>query len=488
MQKKNKLPSQKVIDSAMADQNVRINLVKQNPLWFFAIYFPHYIEYPIADFQREMFDIIQDDSIKQAVIVSFRGSAKSTIMTLCYTLWAVLGIQQKKFIVIISQTQEQAKKHLINLKRELSANALLRADLGPFQEDEEWSAASIVLPKYNARIMAASTEQSIRGIKHGACRPDLIIADDIDDLNSVKTSEARQKTYEWFNGEIVPLGNRNTRIIVIGNLLHEDSLIMRLKQEIEGGSRKGVFRAYPIIDENENILWPGKYKDMEAIEDERKTMDKFSFARELMLQIIDNREAVIYKEDIHYYENVPEPSENQLCEYITGVDLAISQKETSDSTSMVTLKLIGSGKKLKIYVLPNPINGKFSFSKMLEIATMLSMRLGGLTSNLFCIEEVMLQGYVIQHFIDNNLRAEGIKINGTDKRTRLIMASDRIKKGMILFPKKGAEQLIQQILGFGIARHDDLVDALTAAVLWIINNPPEPTIMCSGSGSVRIID
>ena len=114
----------------------------------------------------------EDESIKLAVIVAFRGSAKSTIVTMSYALWSILGIQQKKFVLILSKTQSQAKTHFTNLKRELESNELLRADLGPFKEEsDEWGSFTIVIPKYNARITAASSEQSIRGIRHGESPP-----------------------------------------------------------------------------------------------------------------------------------------------------------------------------------------------------------------------------------------------------------------------------------------------------------------------------
>lgn len=474
--KPNKLPPQKLIERALKDQNLRINLIRQNPLWFFAIYFPHYITYPIADFQREMFDIIQDNSIKQSVIVSFRGSAKSTIMTLCYTLWAVLGVQQKKFIVLISQTQDLAKQHLKNLKNELAENKLLRADLGPFQSDDEWSAGSIVIPKYGTRITAASTEQGIRGIKHGPHRPDLIIADDIEDLNSVKTSEGRQKTYDWFNGEIVPLGNQNTRIIIIGNLLHEDSLIMRLRQEIDSGARKGIFRSYPIIDEEENILWPGKYPKLESIEVEKQKIDKFSFAREYMLQIIDNQEAVVNKEDLLFYENIPEQEKYQTRFYAIGVDLAISERIEANYTALVSAIVIGSNEKRKIYILPNSINKKMRFPTTLATIEILVNSYGNKYSTDVFVEDVMLQRALSQQLNEKGIRSKGVKIGRMDKKMRLMMTSELIQRGRILFPLTGSEPLIKQILNLGLEKHDDLVDAFTILVLGLLENPSKQQV------------
>src|SRR4029077_1827283 len=103
------------------------------------------------------------------------------------------------------------------------------------EENDEWGSVSLVFSKLNARITAASSEQSIRGLRHNQHRPDLIVGDDLEDMASVKTKEGRQKTYQWFTGEAIPAGDKNTRTIIVGNLLHEDSLLMHLKRNIDEG-------------------------------------------------------------------------------------------------------------------------------------------------------------------------------------------------------------------------------------------------------------
>ncbi len=117
-----------------------------------------------------------------------------------------------------------------NIKEELESNELLRSDLGPFREEnvDEWRSYSLVLPQYGAKIMAASTGTAVRGLRHGQFRPDLIIGDDLEDQATTKTRESRDKTYKWLTGEVIPAGDHTTRLVIIGNLLHEDSLIMRL--------------------------------------------------------------------------------------------------------------------------------------------------------------------------------------------------------------------------------------------------------------------
>ena len=293
-----------IVKRVYTDQNLRSELCRKSHLWFFSVYLPHYIKFEIAEFQRKMFEITEDQNNELAVIVSFRNSAKSTVMTLSYPIWAILGEQNKKCVVILCQTRQQARQHLSNLKRELEYNTLLRADLGPFEEnDEEWNSGSIVIPKYDARITALSCEQSFRGLRHGEHRPDLVICDDIEDLDSVRTKESRDKTCDWFIGEVRPIGDRGTKVVVVGNLLHEDSLIKRLEKRIAGGSLTGTFYSFPIVDDNNKPLWPGKYPDIKSIEEERKKIgDDSAWAREFLLKIISDSERVVWPDWIVTYK------------------------------------------------------------------------------------------------------------------------------------------------------------------------------------------
>lgn len=55
-----------------------------------------------------------------------------------------------------------------------------------------------------------------------------------------------------------------------------------------------------------------------------------------------------------------------------------------------------------------------------------------------------------------------------DKRARLRVAARYIKNGVVKFPRTGCEQLITQLLGFGIEKHDDAVDALVYLILGLV--------------------
>jgi predicted phage terminase large subunit-like protein len=59
-----------------------------------------------------------------------------------------------------------------------------------------------------------------------------------------------------------------------------------------------------------------------------------------------------------------------------------------------------------------------------------------------------------------------------DKRSRLVILANMIKTGQILFPREGAEELIQQIVHFGVEKHDDLVDAFANLAHNMLEKPP----------------
>lgn len=476
------------LEKIRSDRKVRRSLARYSHYWFFCLYLGHYLSYEFAPLHHEMFRITEEKEIEFAVVVAFRGSGKSTIITLSYPIWAIVGVQQKKFILIVSQTQYQARLHLASIKKELETNDLLKTDIGPFQEiSDEWGASSIVIPKFGARITAVSTEQSVRGIRHGQYRPDLTICDDIEDLNSVKTKEGRNRTATWFNGEVIPVGDKNTKLIVVGNLLHEDSLLMRFKKLISEEKLSGSFFEFPLLDENNQIAWQAKYPTLDDIEKLKTSFTQESaYYREYLLRIISDADRVVYPEWIHYYDNLPSPDGRDFEFAGIGVDLAISEKESADYTAMVSAYVFGSDEDLKVYILPNPVNKRLNFPTAVETAISLSKTVVNGERTKLYIESVGYQEAFIQHLASKNVPVEGVKTRGQDKRTRLTLVTHLIQQGKVWFPRTGAEELIEQLVGFGVERHDDLADAFSLLLLKVVeeDSEPKPGMMIVATGGI----
>jgi len=468
------------MEQMIKNRKIRIAITKSDFWYFFQFYFPHYIKYPTAAFQDEMYQLCQNESFGNLYMVAFRGSSKSTILNTAYSLWAILGQQEKKFVLMLGKTQVQAKQHMMNLRNQLEGNNLLKNDLGPFKEiSEEWGSFSLVFAKLNARITGASSEQSIRGLRHNQHRPDLVIGDDVEDMDSVKTREGRNKTYEWWTSEVIPIGQKNTRFILIGNLLHEDSLLMRIKRDIGDKKIDGIFKQYPLI-EGGVILWPGKYPTMEDVETEkRKAGNDFAFEREYLLNIVPNEEQAIHREWIQYYNDIP----NNLTDWQgyslhkevrIGIDLAISQKATADYTAMVPAVLLGEGKDTKIYILPGIVNRRMSFPETVEMCKVVSNTYYKVYDHYptLVVEDVAYQRALPQQLENEGLlNVKTTRPGNQDKRTRIVLTANMIKSGKILFPQRGAEELINQLVHFGVEAHDDLADAFSCLILQAVENP-----------------
>lgn len=464
------------------DPVLRKEIVTKSFYWFFHYYFFSHVKYETAEFQKEIFNLAQNGGSDTLVVMAFRGSGKTTIITQAFVIWSIIGVLEKKYVVILTQTMEQARALLINIRYELENNPLLRLDLGPFKEEAgEWRSSSLVLNKYGAKINVSSIEQGIRGTKYGANRPDLIIADDLEDINSVRTRESRDKIYTWLMGDIMHLGDRNTKIIIVGNLLHQDSVMMRLKNAIEEGKIKGTYRQYPAIyldnEGNEYSMWPGKYPTVEDVRSElERTGDIVSFSREMLLQIVDDLEPPVDKRWIHLYDTLPGPAhKHQLMFTAIAIDPAIGQKETSSKTAIVTAKVYhDKNMDYKIYICPHPVNEHLTFPETIDKIKELVQERGDYKDIKILVEEVAYQASLTQQLKeifddDEQIQVLGVSISGSgSKRDRLISTTNLIQKGMVVFPQTGCKELLNQILNFGIVSFLDLADSFSLLINTVI--------------------
>ncbi len=468
--------SQKILDQIYSSREFRKELSDSNMFWFFSIYFARYIQYETAEFQKEIISLVSDQNIKIAAITAFRNSAKSTICSLVLPIWGIVGKWREKYVVIVCQTQARAREILANIRAELEMMGVLVEDYQPREgKTNKWSEDTIVIPKYGAKISVISINESIRGLRYLQYRPDLIICDDLEDVPSCQSYENRKKLWQFVNGELIPAGDKNTKYVFIGNKVHNDSLMMKLKNAIESGKMKGVYREYPLIGKNGKIAWPGKFPDMKSIDELKANYaSEIDYLREQMLLILPEGDAIVKPEDIHYYKELPKERPEYL---IISIDPAFSEESSSDNTAITVMAVYKDGERLKIYILPPVINKKMSTELLIEEVKRILSSLDKYVIARIYVEDVSAQKTIVDMLQYANIPAEGVGIGGKDKKVRLSAIYPWIKNGQILFPITGAEELINQLLYFGTERYDDAVDALTLAINKLIKDENQPTSM-----------
>jgi len=477
----NPILDQKTLDLILTNKTARLDLVTKSHKAFFATYFPHYLEYPSADIHHELFDITQDPGNKFAIILTFRGSGKSTIVSLSYALWAILGFQQKHFVVLVTKTQDQAKKLIDAIKREFETNKLLQNDFGKVHEESSpWNSTALTFANQTAQITAISIDQAMRGMRFQNFRPDLIILDDIEDSASVRTVASRDRLEEWLEKDLLPAGDVNTRTILVGNNLHPDSLPSRLINKVQAGQFDARVVKCPLVDENGNCAWLGKFPTKEKLNEFRNSFPSDrTWRQEFLLQPVLSDEQVVEEKHIQFYDKI-KTNRGGYDHAAIGIDLACSTSPKADKTAMVSARVVGCGDKMKIYILPSIVNSRLEIHNSLNECLLLMKRIDpnghdGKRDVRVYVESVGFQKTFVQQLMSRNVRrVEEFYPNSMgDKRERLFVASDLIKSGQVLFPRVGAEELIQQLIYFGIERYDDLVDAFTTLVAKAIENNPK---------------
>ncbi len=92
------------------------------------------------------------------------------------------------------------------------------------------------------------------------------------------------------------------------------------------------------------------------------------------------------------------------------------------------------------------------------------------------VEEVQYQTAVIEQLNDRRIEAIGIKIY-SDKRSRLKLVSHLFEEGKVYFYKdRSSDEMIQQLVNFGVEKHDDLADAMSMGLNYIQTRPKETPV------------
>jgi len=204
---------------------------------------PEHFSMPPSAMHRWLADRLDGFAVQRGQKVSLigpRGGAKSTIATLGFVLRAAVEAAEP-YLWIVSDTKDQAKTHLENVKTELLENRLLACNYphavgrGP-----RWQATAIELSN-GVVIEAYGTGQRIRGRRRRAHRPTAIICDDLQNDRHIASASGRESSRQWFHGTLLKAGTPSTNIVNLATALHRDGLALELDRAPGWDTR--LFRA-----------------------------------------------------------------------------------------------------------------------------------------------------------------------------------------------------------------------------------------------------
>ena len=231
-------------------------------LLFAKTYFPQYMPAKSCVFHKEICDLLMEMSDKRSgrlACAAPRGHAKSTIVSLFYVIWSMCYAKEK-FILIFSETSSQAQTLLSTIKYAMESNDQLKEDFSELFIEKEtkgvskWTQSEIITAN-DIKVMALGSEQDRRGIRHRQYRPTLMILDDVDGEKNTYSAATRRKLFEdFFSRMVLKAGSKVTNIIVVGTIIHPDSLLGRLTRQKEFPDwQKRIFKAVISLADNQSI-------------------------------------------------------------------------------------------------------------------------------------------------------------------------------------------------------------------------------------------
>ncbi|MDA2917521.1 hypothetical protein MYX64_11900, partial [Nitrospinae bacterium AH_259_B05_G02_I21] len=160
----------------------------------------------------------------------------------------------------------------------------------------KWTETEIILAN-NVKILARGAGASMRGLRHGPHRPDLIVADDLENDETVESPLSREKMTRWFDRALLNCLAPGGTMLVVGTVLHYDSLLSRLLK------RGGDFwtKKYAAVRPDGTPLWPERWP-IARLEAKKRQIGRAAFDQEFQNEPIDSEARIFREETFGYYE------------------------------------------------------------------------------------------------------------------------------------------------------------------------------------------
>jgi len=418
-----------------------------------------------------------------------RGNAKSTIISFALPIWCAV-YKKKHYIIIVSDTADQANDFLSAIKGEFEDNELLQDDFGNV-EGNIWTNSDLILKGEEVRIQALGAGKKIRGRRYKQWRPDLIICDDLENDENVRSADQRTYMAAWHAKALSKAGDERTDKVVIGTIMHYDSLLAKLLKNPVYHSKKYQsviqWSASPLWDEWERLIVdlenPNRLEDGRKFFEEHKAemLDGTKVLWEakepyynLMLQRIADGPAAFSSEKqneplsdderrflpewIQYYDDTDIVGKEL---YVVGFVDPSMGKQGGDYSAIVTL---ASDYNYQIYILDADIAKRHPDIIALDVIA---------KHRIYHYKDFGVEINQFQEFFKDTLQKKledekleipikGVKTH-TDKILRIQSLQPDIKNGRVKF-RRDQQKLIEQLVNFPSADHDDGPDALEGAM------------------------
>ena len=133
----------------------------------------------------------------------------------------------RRFALVVSGTQDQADEHVSSVGTTMERIGIRRS-IGIYGQSKGWKRNQLRTAN-GFNVAAIGIDSALaRGFKLDEFRPDLIVFDDVD--NREDKPEAVKKKIRAITQTILPGGSSDCAVLVVQNLVHEDSIMAQLSE------------------------------------------------------------------------------------------------------------------------------------------------------------------------------------------------------------------------------------------------------------------
>lgn len=444
--------------------------------------FPKHFQKATPDFHYEL--VMAAAQNQFLGVASPRRSAKSTRLSFLYPIHRIV-FKKEPFIVLVSNTFKKAAMYLDAIKFELQENQLLRQTHPGITMPRDAEGDTIIKHPdgFKTLFICKGVDQlgSLRGVKFGPHRPGLVILDDVEDDELVRSSERRNTLKDEFDEVIGRIGHDKTQIVVVGTILHDDSQLAKLVSTDQYPKyTKIVYRAHIKPDmEGERSLWPEAWS-LEELKKMRKEEPNV-YAKEMQNDPVAGQNTRFRREDFRYWKEengrifvlddggaVKSSYAYDECRAAIACDLAWKERRSSDASVLMPGLLTPNS---EILVCDYIHEKGLKPDKVAEYLFVLVERYERLTRSTVPIglEKSMLEN-VTQWLLKKEMRARNKFLSikeltwDADKDSRIVTRLQPRYSQHVIYHTRSQGELETQLTRFPSGVHDDLPDALQGLV------------------------
>jgi len=388
-----------------------------------------------------------------------RGHAKSTVVSFLLVIYRIV-MQERKFIVIVSESEEKAKDFVIRLRDELEYNKKLIRDfcLEGKYKTTDWAKTDFITAT-GIRVTAKGAGQSLRGMIFKDTRPDMVVLDDIETNETAGTDTV----LDYVLSNVLPAVNKRGvwDVCYVGTIIKDMATLHRMLINEEWVSAK-----WEAIDDDDEMIAPMLLPKAEYIRSKRmyESLGKMSvFYAEMHNNPMVADDAMTFKQSsFQYYDELP-----SNLRYFMAYDPALppsgrTKLKRVDKSAIIVLATDSSQNWYVVKIVAN----RESPAKNRELIYNLAAKYN---PNVVWMETIAAQRAMYLE-IRSEMRTKGIKFplreipsHSGSKEARIEQLEPLYESGRIFHNRKDplTTDLERELLLFGRTPHDDISDGLS---------------------------